>query len=223
MRDTSASFHQQNESADIHSDKGKHRHYNGIVFENGALVESFTPDIPAQVDALNSWLEAEDLPGESFAAAAGVLKRLLLWQIQADADRPRHLSSIARRTIALAFAICPDQIPWQALQQCADEFHATKQSFGKYSKEILDLANGNFQRSGMFRSAEHRARRAEVSKRQWDVRGRLPSSQKRRVRAAWVKENPQLHEAELEKRRAVYAARQAKLSRKNTLQTPKTP
>jgi hypothetical protein len=209
MRDITAAFHQSNESSDIHSDKGRHRTYEN-AFENGELVQTVLPDFALQADLLNGWLEAEDLPGESFAAAAGVLKRLLLWQIQSDADRPRHLSSIARRTIALAFAICPDQIPWQSLQECADEFHATKQSFGKYSKEILQLANGNFQRSGMFRGTAHRQARAETSRRQWDRRGRLPSSQKRRVRAAWVKENPQLHEAELEKRRAIYAARQAK-------------
>lgn len=222
MLNTSQTFHQSNEISDQHFDRGRHKQHEHC-FENGQLVKTCLPDFAKDTDLLNGWLEAEDLPGESFAAAAGVLKRLLLWQIQADTDRPRILSSIARRTIALAFAICPDQIPWQSLQQCADEFGATKQSFGKYSREILELANGNFQRSGMFRSAEHRARRAEVSKRQWDKRGRLASAEKRRVRAAWVKQNPQLHEAELEKRRAKYAARQAKLSRKNTLQTPKTP
>lgn len=217
MRDISAAFHQQNESSDIHSDKGRHRTYEN-AFENGELVQTVLPDFALQADLLNGWLEKEDLPGDGFAAAASVLKRLLLWQIQSDADRPRHLSSIARRTIALAFAICPDQIPWQSLQQCADEFHATKQSFGKYSKEILELANGNFQRSGMFRGPEHRAARAELSRRQWDRRGRLPSEEKRRARVAssqaWKRKNPD--------KVAAGRARQAKLSRKNTFSTPKT-
>ena len=222
MRDITAAFHQSNEASDIHSDRGRHRTYEN-AFENGELVKTCLPDFALQADLLNGWLEKEDLPGEAFASAAGVLKKLILWTSQADAHRPRHLSSIARRVICLSFAVCPDQIPWQSLQECADEFHATKQSFGKYSKEILELANGNFQRSGMFRSGEHRARRAETSRRQWDRRGRLPSAEKRRVRAAWVKENPQLHEAELEKRRAVYAARQAKLSRKKGLETQNTP
>ena len=218
MRDISAAFHQQNESADTHPNRGLHRQYEHC-FENGQLVKTCLPDFAKDTDLLNGWLEAEDLPGESFAAAAGVLKRLLLWQIQSDADRPRHLSSIARRAIALAFAVCPDQIPWQSLQECADEFHATKQSFGKYSKEILELANGNFQRSGMFRGPEHRAARAELSRRVWDRRGRLPSEEKRRSRVAsslaWKQANPE--------KVAASRARQAKLSRKNTLQTPKTP
>ncbi len=209
MRDISAAFHQQNESADTHPNKGLHRQYEHC-FEDGQLVRTVTPNYPEQTDLLNNWLEAEDLPGESFAAAAGVLKRLLLWQIQADADRPRHLSSIARRTIALAFAICPDQIPWQSLQECADEFGSTKQSFGKYSKEILELANGNFQRSGMFRGPEHRAARAATSRRVWDRRGRLPGEAKRRARAAakaaWRAANTEKVAATL----ARYQARQAK-------------
>lgn len=217
MRDTSTPYHHATEASDLHYDKGRHRAYD-TVFEGGELVQTVLPDFALQTDLLNNWLEAEDLPGEGFAAAAGVLKRLLLWQIQADTDRPRILSSIARRTIALAFAICPDQIPWQSLQQCADEFGATKQSFGKYSKEILELANGNFQRSGMFRGPEHRAARALVSKRQWDRRGRLPSEEKRRARVAssqaWKRKNPD--------KVAAGRARQAKLSRKNTFSTPKT-
>ena len=204
MRNTSQTYHTANETADVHSDKGKHRHYNGIVFENGALVESFTPNIPAQVDALNSWLEpGEERGGDGFAQAATALKRLILWAVQSDAHRPRHLSSIARRVICLSFAVCPDSIPWKSLQEAATEFKCTKQSLGKYSKEILELANGNFQRGGTFRGAEHRTRRAATSRRQWDKRGRLPGAAKRRVAAS--------------------RARQAKLSRKNTLQTPKTP
>jgi hypothetical protein len=205
MRNTSATYHTANEASDIHTDRGRHRQHEHC-FENGELVKTCLPDFALQADLLNGWLEKEDLPGEAFASAAGVLKKLILWTIQADANRPRHLSSIARRTIALAFAICPDQIPWQSLQACADEFGATKQSFGKYSKEILELANGNFQRSGMFRGPEHRAARAEVSRRQWDKRGRLPSEEKRRARVAssqaWKRKNPD--------RVAASRARQAK-------------
>ena len=207
MRDTSTSFHQQNESADIHSDRGRHRHYNGIVFENGALVESFTPNIPEQVDALNSWYDPDETAnGSGFEQAAAALKRLILWTIQADADRPRHLSSIARRVVCLSFAVCPDSIPWQSLQDAATEFKCTKHSLGTDSKEILQLANGNFQRSGMFRGPEHRAARAELSRRQWDRRGRLPSEEKRRARVAssqaWKRKNPD--------RVAASRARQAK-------------
>lgn len=181
MRDTSTPYHHANEAAELNYDRGRHRTYD-TVFENGELVQTCLPDFALQADLLNGWIEKEDLPGEGFAAAAGVLKKLLLWLIQADADRPRQLSSIARRTIALAFATCPDEIPWQSLQQCADEFGATKQSFGKYSREILELAHGNFQRPSM-RSVEHRKKRAEISRRQWDGRRMSPEEKRARSRA----------------------------------------
>jgi hypothetical protein len=223
MRDTSTPYHHATEASDLHYDKGRHRHYNGIVFENGALVESFTPNIPEQVDALNSWREpGEERGGDGFEQAATALKRLILWAVQSDSDRPRHLSSIARRVVCLSFAVCPDSIPWKSLQEAATEFKCTKQRLGKYSREILELANGNFQRSGMFRSAESRARRAEISRRQWAGR-RMTPEQKRQKRLAYVAAHPERRESELDRRRASYRARQAKLSRKNTLQTPKTP
>lgn len=217
MRDTSADFHAANEASDLHRDKGFHRHFHGTTFENGNLIETTCPDLPAQVDALNDWFEpGEQQDGDGFQQAGEVLKRLLCWIVQADSKTPRHLSSIARRAVCLSFVVCSDRIPWQSLQSAADEFRCTKQSLGKYSREILELANGRFQRSGMFRSAESRERRAEVSRRQWDVRGRLSPEEKNRKRR-------RVRQPRLAARRAAYAARKAKLSRKNTLQASKVP
>ena len=202
MLNTSASFHQSNEASDIHADRGHHRQRT-LAYEAGGLVPITEPDLPAQIDALNSWYDPDETAnGSGFAQAATALKRLILWTIQADADRPRHLSSIARRVVCLSFVVAGDSIPWKSLQEAATEFKCTKQSLGKYSREILELANGNFQRSGMFRSLESRQKRAESTRRIWDRRGRLASAEKRRAAAS--------------------RARQAKLSRKNTFSTPKT-
>ena len=221
MRNTSQTYHTANEAADVHSDKGKHRHYNGIVFENGALVESFTPDIPAQVDALNDWREpGEQLEGGGFEAAGATLKKLIRWLVQYDSDRRRSIGSIGRRAIALSFVVLGGECggSWSTMNAAAKELGCTRQSLSKYNRELSELAHGRFARVGFAGGAE----RAETSRRrlkQWDVRGRLPSAQKRRARAAakaaWKLANPE--------KIAANRARQSKLSRKNTLQTPKTP
>ena len=221
MRNTSQTYHTANETADVHSDKGKHRHYNGIVFENGALVESTTPDFPSQVDALNDWREPGEQLEDGFEAAGATLKKLIRWLVQYDSDRPRHLQSIGRRCVALAFVVLGGECggSWTTMNAAAKELRCTRQSLSKYNAELSELARGRFQRANTFAGGSERAATSLRRLKQWDVRGRLPSAQKRRASAAanraWRAANPD--------RVAASRARQAKLSRKNTLQTPKTP
>lgn len=211
MRDITAAFHQQNESADTPPNKGHHRQYDA-VFENGELVGVCTPDLPAQVDALNSWYDPDETAnGSGFEQAATALKTLIRWVIQADSDRPRHISSIGRRAVALAFAVCPGECGdgWQSMEGAALQLGCTKQSISKYTHEILKLSHGRFERRGTFRGPAARAARSELSRRQWDGR-RMTPEQKRQKRLAYVAAHPEHRASELEKRRAIYAARQAK-------------
>ena len=182
MNDSSANFHAQNEISDLHHDKGFHREYS-LGWENGELCQTVLPEIQAEIDFLNGWFDPdESRSGGGFEQAAATLKRLVLWACQAGSDKPRHVSSIGRRVIALGFAICPGEIGWQSMEQAAKELRCTKQSFSKYSKEILDLANGHYQRGGMFRGPAARAARAETSRRQWDKHGRMTRDEKRAAR-----------------------------------------
>ena len=212
MRDTSQTFHQSNESADLHSDRGLHRQYDAF-FENGELVGVCTPDLPALADALNSWYDPDETAnGSGFEQAATALKTLIRWVIQADSDRPRHISSIGRRAVALAFAVCPGECGegWQSMEGAALQLGCTRQSISKYTHEILKLSHGRFERRGTFRGAAARAARSEVSRRQWDKRGRMTRDEKRAARVAYVAAHPEQREAELEKRRERYQAWQAK-------------
>ena len=212
MRDITAAFHQQNESDDTHPNKGLHRQFDAF-FENGELVGVCTPDLPAQVDAMNSWYDPDETTnGSGFEQAATALKTLIRWVIQADSDRPRHISSIGRRAVALAFAVCPGECGegWQSMEGAALQLGCTRQSISKYTHEILKLSHGRFERRGTFRGAAARAARSEVSRRQWDKRGRMTRDEKRAARVAYVAAHPEQREAELEKRRERYQAWQAK-------------
>ncbi len=166
-------FHKSVEASDVHYAKGYHRQRT-LAYEGGSLVPTITHNIHAEIDALNDWHEPNERQERSFADAGDCLKALVCWIVQADSSRTRLLSSIARRAVCLSFVVAGDSIPWQSLQEAATEFKCTKPSLGKYSKEILQLANGNFQRSEMFRGLEARQKRAETTRRVWDRRGRKP-------------------------------------------------
>ena len=216
MNDSSATFHAQNEISDLHHDRGFHRE-RSLGYESGRLVPTLLPNFAAEIDGLNGWFDQDEIrSGGGFEQAGATLKRLVLWACQADSNNRRHISSIGRRTIALGFAIAPGEVGWQSMEAAAKELGCTKQSFSKYTREILELANGRFQRSCTFRGPKARAARSAASIRQWDKLGRLSIEEKNRKRR-------ETRQPKLSARRAAYAARQAKLSRKNTLQTPKTP
>ena len=182
---TNQAYHESQEASDLHLHRGFHRE-RSLGYESGSLVPTLLPNICAEVDAMNGWFDPdEDRSGGSWEQAGGVIKQLVLWACQAGSGRPRHASSIGRRVIALGFAIAPGEIGWQSMEEAARELRCTKQSLSKYSREILELAHGHYQRGGMFRSAESRARRAEISRRQWDAHGRKTPEQKHAARLAY--------------------------------------
>ncbi len=182
---TNQAYHESQEASDLHLHRGYHRE-RSLGYESGSLVPTLQPNICAEIDALNGWFDPDETAsGSGFEQAASTLKRLVLWACQAGSGRPRHASSIGRRVIALGFAIAPGEIGWQSMEEAARELRCTKQSLSKYSREILELAHGRYQRGGMFRSAESRARRAEISKRQWDAHGRKTPEQKHAARLAY--------------------------------------
>ncbi len=184
MNDSSATFHAANEASDLHLHRGYHRE-RSLGYENGELCQTVLPEIQAEIDFLNGWYEPDEgRSGGSWEQAGGVIKQLVLWACQAGSGRPRHASSIGRRVIALGFALAPGQIGWSSMEEAARELRCTKQSISKYSREILDLAHGRYQRGVMFRGPAARSARAELSRRQWDGR-RMTPEQKRQKRLAY--------------------------------------
>ncbi len=197
MNDSSANFHATNEASDLHLHRGYHRE-RSLGYESGSLVPTLLPNICAEVDAMNGWFDPdEDRSGGSWEQAGGVIKQLVLWACQAGSGRPRHASSIGRRVIALGFALAPGEIGWSSMEQAARELRCTKQSISKYSREILALAHGRYQRGGMFRGPSARASKSRASLRQWDGR-RMSPEQKRQKRLAYGRRTRQEQSPSLE-------------------------
>ncbi len=184
MNRSSASFHAKNEDSDHHADRGKHKVYSH-VFENGERVGTYLPDFARDIDLRNGWNEPADTP-DDFEAAGESLKKLILWIIQSDQTRPRKLSSIARRAVSLAFAICPGECgeTWPTMLAAARELRCTRQSLSKYNAELSRLAHGRFHRANTFAGGAERAETSRRRLKQWDGRRKTPE-QKHAARLAY--------------------------------------
>ena len=176
MNKSSAVFHATNESADIHTDRGRHKQYEHC-FEDGQLVRTVLPDFARDIDLRNGWKEPGEQPeGDGFEAAGCALKKLVRWMIQADTDRPRHLSSIGRRCVALAFVVLGGECggTWTTMNAAAKELRCTRQSLSKYNAELSELAHGKFQRANTFAGGAERAATSRRRLKQWDGRRKTP-------------------------------------------------
>ena len=186
MNNSTSVFHATNEASDVHPNKGFHRQYEH-VFEDGQLVRTVLPDFARDIDLRNGWNEpGERLEGGGFEAAGESLKKLILWIIQSDQTRPRKLSSIARRAVSLAFAICPGECgeTWPTMLAAARELGCTRQSLSKYNAELSELAHGKFQRANTFAGGAERAETSRRRLKQWDGRRKTPE-QKHAARLAY--------------------------------------
>ena len=174
MNNSTSVFHATNEASDVHPNKGFHRQYEH-VFEDGQLVRTVLPDFARDIDLRNGWNEPGDTP-DDFEAAGESLKKLVRWMIQADTDRPRHLSSIGRRCVALAFVVLGGECggSWTTMNAAAKELGCTRQSLSKYNAELSELAHGRFARVGSFAGGEARAETSRRRLKQWHRRGRKP-------------------------------------------------
>ena len=92
--------------------------------------------------------------------AADLLRTLLIWL--ADS---RDLSSVGRRTLCLIWLLRPRSLQGiSSLDDLANRYGGTKQSYSKFSKEVLALGRGLFQ-SPTTISSDHRKAEATAHRR----------------------------------------------------------